>query len=69
MAAVKELKAWEQRERDLRSSLRLAESYLKKDAETLEKTKAYRDSCERLLAEHLRNAPILTPKQAAKKAS
>lgn len=69
MAGAKKLKDWETRERDLRASLARAERYVELDAKTLERTRAYRDTCERMLAEHLANAPVLTPKQAARRQS
>ena len=65
MATAKQLKEWQERERILRASLAIAERGVKRDTEALAKTKAYRNNCERLLEEHLANAPTLTPKQAA----
>ncbi len=65
MATVKELKAHEERERNLRRSLENAERYVERDAKELEKTKAYRDNCRKALDEHLAKTPELTPKQAA----
>lgn len=69
MASAKELKEWEAREKTLRASLANWERFVRRDAETLEKTKQGRDNYERALAEHLARAPILTPKQAAKRSA
>lgn len=69
MATAKGLKKWEEREKILRASVQIAERHVRRDTEALEKTKAHRDNCEKMLEEHLLNAPVLTPKQAAKKAS
>lgn len=69
MATAKELKEWEERAKNLRASVKIAERHVQRETEALEKTKTYRDNCEKMLADHLRNAPVLTPKQAAKKAS
>ena len=65
MATNKQIKEHAERERQLRASLTSAERYVKRDAAALKKTKQYRDDCERLLAEHIANAPLLTAKQAS----
>lgn len=63
MATKKKIKEHAERERHLRASLANAERFVKRDTEALEKTKQYRDTCERLLAEHMANAPMPTANQ------
>lgn len=64
MASAKELREWEDRERCLKQSLKLAERYVERDRATLEKTIAYFADCVKALADHQAAAPKLTPRQA-----